>query len=522
MTGLIAIAAIVCFGAGVALIVLGWRGKRINDHPACRGCGFDLSNVLPRGVTCPECGAGLKRAKGVRYGQRRRRPIVLAVGVVLGVVPLALIGALALGVVAGVNLNAHKPFWMLAWQVRHGGAGSLGAEAELLDRHTVGSLSPDEEARILALALLVQHDHARPWNEAWGDLIESARLKNKLTEDETNAYLRDGVGELTLEMRSEAAPGDPLPANVLLSGARLGSGSGLLVQVWLDEATIGGKPTTQVTLPRASRFVHRTDGPALAVLRVVGSASGMRTQQEAKWFALKVPEGLAPGTYPVRLAVRTTSVESEPSTLGGNSWTYLNSPDHPTARRHELEGTVTIEGAPAPERVEPTPELDRAIAEVFETAHLFAGPHTWYANGRRDQIGISLNFMVTYAGHLDVPIACDVFIRSGGHEWKAGSYTSAEGPFSLVVPTGTFRVGDPIEVSNDFNADTVELVVRPNPDLVRYTKDQRSYYAGEIVVPGIQVRWSDRAARTPTPDPDEGKSKLERLGDFLKNLADEG
>ena len=42
---------------GAILMILGVRGKRINDHPTCRDCRFDLSGVYPGVVTCPECGA---------------------------------------------------------------------------------------------------------------------------------------------------------------------------------------------------------------------------------------------------------------------------------------------------------------------------------------------------------------------------------------------------------------------------------------------------------------------------------
>ncbi len=33
--------------AGVVALVLGLRGRRIDDHPICRKCGFDLVGSLP-------------------------------------------------------------------------------------------------------------------------------------------------------------------------------------------------------------------------------------------------------------------------------------------------------------------------------------------------------------------------------------------------------------------------------------------------------------------------------------------
>lgn len=59
---------------GVALLLLGLRGRRMDRSPVCRDCGFDLAGILPDGKTCPECGSGLNRAKAVRIG-RRERPL---------------------------------------------------------------------------------------------------------------------------------------------------------------------------------------------------------------------------------------------------------------------------------------------------------------------------------------------------------------------------------------------------------------------------------------------------------------
>ena len=48
---LLAIAALL----GVFLVVRGWRGRRIDDHPLCRKCGYDLhANASPaRSISKP-------------------------------------------------------------------------------------------------------------------------------------------------------------------------------------------------------------------------------------------------------------------------------------------------------------------------------------------------------------------------------------------------------------------------------------------------------------------------------------
>src|SRR5688500_15525204 len=58
---------------GVMLIFFGVRGRRVDDHPLCRKCGFDLV-ALPSGVEkCSECGASLARRRAIRIGNRSRR-----------------------------------------------------------------------------------------------------------------------------------------------------------------------------------------------------------------------------------------------------------------------------------------------------------------------------------------------------------------------------------------------------------------------------------------------------------------
>ena len=63
------------------LVLIGFRGRRVNDHPLCRHCGFDLFGKPSESTVCSECGADLGRRRATQVGQRRRRGRVLAVAV---------------------------------------------------------------------------------------------------------------------------------------------------------------------------------------------------------------------------------------------------------------------------------------------------------------------------------------------------------------------------------------------------------------------------------------------------------
>ena len=100
---------------GVVLLVLGLRGRRLNAHPHCRRCGFDLIGVTHRG-RCPECGADLATPRAIRSGARRRRALPVTVGGVLLLAAGLAGGALLWSAATNFNWNVVKPDWLLVLQ----------------------------------------------------------------------------------------------------------------------------------------------------------------------------------------------------------------------------------------------------------------------------------------------------------------------------------------------------------------------------------------------------------------------
>ena len=47
--------------ASAVVLVVGWRGRRVNRHPICRRCEFDLFGRPAEATRCAECGADLRR-----------------------------------------------------------------------------------------------------------------------------------------------------------------------------------------------------------------------------------------------------------------------------------------------------------------------------------------------------------------------------------------------------------------------------------------------------------------------------
>src|SRR5215208_2333842 len=68
--------AIACGVTGL-MMILARRGRRIDDHPLCRKCGFDLFGLPGTSHNCPECGRDLRRRRATRIGHRQRhRPLL--------------------------------------------------------------------------------------------------------------------------------------------------------------------------------------------------------------------------------------------------------------------------------------------------------------------------------------------------------------------------------------------------------------------------------------------------------------
>src|SRR5438874_10171826 len=93
---------------GVIVILLGLRGVRVDDHPLCARCGFDLHG-LGSGAGCPECGAGVgtpgRRGRApVRIGNRRRVKGAIGAGAVILLLVAIGVGVLFWAAAAKVNL----------------------------------------------------------------------------------------------------------------------------------------------------------------------------------------------------------------------------------------------------------------------------------------------------------------------------------------------------------------------------------------------------------------------------------
>jgi hypothetical protein len=176
---------------GVLLLALGIRGRRVDERPACRGCGFDLGGLEQAG-RCPECGrelGGVAGKKGIRLGRRRRSRTAMAAGVLLAILGAGAGGAILWGRASSFKWNTVKPAWVLLREVRPP-SPDPGALKELAHRMAYDTLGPGAARDLVRRALEVQADDSVHWDSRflWATIIETGRARGLVSEEEWGSY----------------------------------------------------------------------------------------------------------------------------------------------------------------------------------------------------------------------------------------------------------------------------------------------------------------------------------------------
>jgi hypothetical protein len=173
---------------GLTLIALGLRGRRINDHPICRGCGFDLIGVVPAISVCPECGRDATGSGAIRHGQRRRRPglIVLGFTIVALAAGSSLIRTSSIAPAVAVVLPG-------SWLVHLGEilppTWSRAFSDEYIDRFALGTLDSSAIAAGARASIRSLARDRSAWEARTGDLVVQAFEKGVISDKEAAEFL---------------------------------------------------------------------------------------------------------------------------------------------------------------------------------------------------------------------------------------------------------------------------------------------------------------------------------------------
>lgn len=529
MPGIVVILLLSAMVVGLALLVGGIRGRKLNNHPVCAWCKFDLEGVYPESITCPECGAGLKRERAVRTGVRRRMPGLILLGALLAAVPLAPIGTIAWALVTGTNIDSYKPLGLLLWEAKHSDTQRLDAIAAEIQARLMGrTVAPSQYQRVVEATLELQGDTSRPWSEAWGDLIERAKLDGVLTQEDEDRF-HSQAAVIEVQTRPTAQAGGVIPARLKLKEARVGSSTALTCSVRVKGVAIDGRDAKwDMVTAGADPFFGDSffkDGSAASF-----QLQGKKASRGGIMFfggaeptgdlVIKVPEDAVPGEKSLDLVLQNSIGDGA---MGLRAMTLLNGRLKTTSSQ---TGSTVASSASTPVRVVgPNDAVVTPVPADSGTAAALASAM------RPESVTIGSSMMeglvitpngVENAGDgnahvrfkvkdLPAPVAFDVYCRANGKEWKLGqihSGSSAEDSsggglrsvFSsmttitingkTVTKSSSSSDGNGREVSGAWeggDAEKVDLILKPSSDVAARTLDLDTYYSGTVTIHDVPV-----------------------------------
>jgi hypothetical protein len=470
---------------GLVLVFVGWRGRRINRNPCCRQCGFDLTGVLPAGVTCPECGAGIKLAKYVRIGQRKRLYVLVAVGLPMVVLPLMPITVVFFATMTRSDLGKLKPLTLLLWEARNLEPEDVKrAVGEIHDRQMKRLLTEGEYGRALATMTDAHRDASKPWAAGWNDVVIQARLDGRMNEAAMDGF-NAGAAVMTWTCRSIVRAGAVLPLVGTLVERRLLPSVTIQSSHEIERIVVNGRVLRDVlaTGPETPGTPPPDTQPLKQSILVTDDPNPWYSNGETSVrFAPTIPADLPPGDYEFEVTVASTGEVYDTSAFKTPERQVDPQPIRTTHRfQVRLVGPTDATLTLIPE----TTELNERIAKQLRFA----------ARAVSERDDSKFHFTYALAGCAR-PLAHRAWFEAGGNRYFVGVVTSgmcvvgsldglddiamavpdASGLYTLIVP---FRVG--------MIEDEGTLVLEPASDIAERTTDLREIYSGRIVMQGVQL-----------------------------------
>ncbi len=499
---------------GAVVMHAGLRGKRINDHPICRKCKFDLIGVYPpestgdggTGVSsvqtneghprCPECGRDLSRKRAVRNGARRKRPVVITGGALLLLLAIGVSAAWGWGRANSFNWNTVKPVWLLRMEAEGANDGAADAAlSELIARASQGNLSASAHRALAQRAMEIQSDFDRSWRPLWGNLIEIAHQSKVISDDDFALSLQRSTQMWTFidpstvpsdfSFALNRPPDRPNPQKPLYEGERQylvfsfgmrgAASTDLFMRPVLETFTVDGKEVN------AGIGMHQQMG--------MTGASGFNNVSITMFEPMPAGVHEAVSTWRIHVfkdlvvhrgkwgsgTVAIDSKTGEPLELSLPFRKREHTPvvDFPITISFQF--TVEPQREPRTVQLVRDPELKALVEESISIQ---------FKEVRRE--GEYIHFLMERSVKpLPVAIAFDVFIRDGDQEWpSAPLHMALDGELrmrSMRILTKPEEFG--------VASDHVDLILRPNPTSVELTEGFDAIWGEEIILRGVPIEW---------------------------------
>lgn len=456
---------------GIVLTWLGLRGRRVDDHPVCRKCGRDLYGLDAESRVCPECGCYLFPDR-IRTGNRVRRFRLVGVGATLATLALLAVAPLAMSLVLGAEGERLKPTWLLLWESRT----SASAVEEIDRREMAGALDAGEVDRVVARWLDDQGDANRPWLFEKGDFLFRLAATGRLTPAQEQRLVEQAVAP-TLEVDPLVPIGEPLP-------------------IWESGETRGAAGKMNLSRMQSAwvpvNLVLVRDGQSFATMYLSASVLPGVTAHHA----MELPD-LPPGEYGLAIEPAVARPPRRPAapiarpasglwplfdvTIVPAEKPVVEIVDDPAALAR-VRRELTLQPATMNARhKDQRPGILVTYQSRWDKRSEATGPHHW-------SLGYDMTSLLKDAP-LPYALAYEVFLRDEhGHEWAVGTHTLRAGLW------GPRSHGNGGELPAEFDADVVDVILRPSVAVAEETPHATRILGGEVVIENVEVVWQNRPA----------------------------
>jgi len=458
---------------GILALFFGLRGRRIDGHPLCRKCRYDLSGTEAVPVKCPECGRALAgEPRALRIGNRKRRPMVLGIGAVVTLLSISAAGLYAYNQSRNFDWNTIKPVWWLKSEAAGSGMNAPAARRELLARIEREELPNDEASEIAEIGLTMQADPDIPWNQTWGEIIELLWEREQLSEDQIARYVQNAFSaDFEVDARRVIRQGAELPLREGVHMKEKGDG----FRLSMPRLTFR-QPTTLTVIYRI-KSIERGDslilGPQQWTDHPISQAGFHRYPS--------LPLNLPPGELELEVTYECTAY-SHPQNV--RPVHYPDGPrlDADPIAQWEMKRLVPVTVLDDDSSATMIADASRAPAVRDSIVQIEFILTTIQQPGGGGTFGGRNGMIIIDSPPMD--LSFDVFARVGGEEKQIGSIAAR------AAEAGPQNAQQIVHHPRDLfpNALTCDLVLRASPTAAERTIDIFEVWDGEIIIEDVPIR----------------------------------
>jgi len=386
----------------IILLILGMRGRRIDDHPLCRKCKYDLVGTTDLPDNCPECGSDLSKHLVTRIGNRKRKRKSLVAGLLIFTASLTIAGLLGWAQSKNFDWYPYKPLFMLQSEIEKdpGIKGAKKATTEIFKRLKKDKLSDRQVRNIVNNALNLQTDPDANWNFFWGDFLEEAWLKGKVEDEILKKYFKFIFDKSSMfEIRSKVRPIDWTLYRFMNMPKRAGSGKRFQAIIEYGQFKLDGETLKESD----SKGISRTGGPG-----GIGTGSNLE-------FPEKFGKYILTTSQQIWICPNEKLITAENKDLPFKErWKLLKSIAACSwSQNFTKQIEVVGEDDPVLEQVNDE-SLAQEIQKQLKTLHC----SVFVRRAKKDP------HCLIFFGELPEAVSFDVYWRVGNKEWLVTSYTT--------------------------------------------------------------------------------------------------